>query len=96
MMTKQKVLIIEDDEAIRRGLADALQFAGYDTTEAAEGKRGLSMAVRSACDLILLDLVLPGLDGLDILREVRSTRPALPVIILTARGEEEDLPGKLA
>lgn len=87
---QQRILIIEDDEPIRRGMVDALTFAGYETMEAADGDTGLTMAVRSACDLILLDLVLPGPDGLEILREVRATRPGLPVIILTARGGETD------
>jgi DNA-binding response OmpR family regulator len=89
-MTKRRVLIVEDDPAIRQGIVDALGFEGYTTLEAADGDRGLEMAVSSDFDLLLLDLVLPGRDGLDILREVRVSRPTLPVIILTARGEESD------
>jgi DNA-binding response OmpR family regulator len=89
-MGKQRILIVEDDAAIRRGIVDALQFEGYATLEAADGNKGLQMAVTVECDLILLDLVLPGKDGLEILREVRATRPTLPVIVLTARGEEGD------
>jgi DNA-binding response OmpR family regulator len=89
-MSKQIILVIEDDAAIRRGIVDALNFDGYKTQEAAEGKTGLAMALQSHCDLILLDLVLPKIGGLDILGEVRKSRPALPVIILTARGEESD------
>ena len=89
-MSKQKILVIEDDGAIRQGILDALEFEGYLTVEAASGDRGLELAVQVDCDLILLDLVLPVLGGLDILREVRSVRPTLPVIILTARGEEND------
>ena len=64
--------------------------AGYETLQAADGSSGLKMAVKVDCDLILLDLVLPEYDGLKILKEVRSVRPTLPVIILTARGEEQD------
>jgi len=89
-MSRQRILIVEDDAAIRRGIVDALAFEGFGTFEAAYGLKGLDMAVTCACDLILLDLVLPGRDGLEILREVRATRPTLPVIILTARGEEGD------
>jgi DNA-binding response OmpR family regulator len=89
-MGRQRILIVEDDAAIRRGIVDALQFEGYATLEAADGNKGLQMAVTVECDLILLDLVLPGKDGLEILREVRATRPTLPVIVLTARGEEGD------
>jgi DNA-binding response OmpR family regulator len=90
LMAKQQVLVIEDDAAIRRGIADALRFEGYGALEAGNGRDGLDMALRSACDLLLLDLVLPGRDGLEILREVRAGRPTLPVIILTARGDESD------
>ncbi len=89
-MTKQQILTIEDDEAIRRGIVDALEFAGYRPLEAADGPRGLEMAGSCHVDLLLLDLVLPGRDGFDILREVRRARPTLPIIILTSRGEEAD------
>jgi two-component system alkaline phosphatase synthesis response regulator PhoP len=89
-MSKPCILVIEDDPAIRQGIVDALGFEGYATRSAATGTAGLELAVRMDCDLVLLDLVLPGKDGLEILREVRVTRPTLPVIILTARGEEPD------
>ncbi len=88
-MGKHRILIIEDDAAIRQGIVDAVEFAGYDPLEAARGDEGLAMAVKVDCSLILLDLVLPGCDGFDILKQVRATRPTLPVIILTARGEED-------
>ena len=84
------VLTIEDDAAIRRGIVDALRFAGYDTIEAGDGQSGLEMASRRQFDLLLLDLVLPKRDGFEILREVRRLRPTLPVIVLTARGDEAD------
>jgi DNA-binding response OmpR family regulator len=89
-MTKRSILIVEDDPAIRQGMKDALTFAGYDTLEAEDGPAGLDTAVKADYDLLLLDLVLPGCDGLDILKAVRAGRPTLPVIILTARGEESD------
>jgi len=89
-MGKRRVLVIEDDSAIRQGIVDALQYSGYQTLEAADGRAGLDMAVGCDCDLLLLDLVLPHTDGLDILARVRETRPTLPVIILTARGAETD------
>jgi two-component system alkaline phosphatase synthesis response regulator PhoP len=89
-MDQRQILVIEDDPAIRRGLVDALSFAGYTLTEAGDGPSGLHAALQSRCDLILLDLVLPGGDGLVILREVRTARPRLPVIVLTARGSEDD------
>ena len=89
-MKARRVLVIEDDSAIRQGIVDALRFAGYAADEADNGDDGLELAVTGEYDLVLLDLILPGRDGLEILREVRSARPALPVIVLTARGEESD------
>jgi len=89
-MSQQTILTIEDDAAIRRGIVDALGYAGYRVLESGDGHDGLDMAVRHDYDLLLLDLVLPGNDGLSILREVRKTRPTQPVIILSARGEEDD------
>ncbi len=89
-MSRLRILTVEDDPAIRRGVVDALRFAGYDVLEAADGEAGLEMALRRQFDLLLLDLVLPKRDGLEILREVRRLRPVLPIIILSARGEEAD------
>jgi DNA-binding response OmpR family regulator len=86
----KQILVVEDDAAIRRGIVDALEFEGYRTVQAANGRAGRDAAVRLDCDLLLLDLVLPEADGLDILAEVRQARPTLPVIILTARGDEAD------
>jgi DNA-binding response OmpR family regulator len=89
-MSDKRVLVVEDDGAIRRGLVDALRFHGYQVAQAADGREGLDLALRPEHDLLLLDLVLPGTQGLDILREVRLAFPTLPVIILTARGDEAD------
>ena len=82
-MAQQIVLVIEDDAAIRQGLVDALQYEGYATLEADNGEDGLRLATTGTYDLLLLDLVLPGVGGLDILKETRAVRPALPVIILS-------------
>ena len=89
-MPRATVLVVEDDASIRRGIVDALKFEGYAALEAASGTVGLDMALTAECDLILLDLVMTGKDGLEILRETRQARATLPVIILTARGEERD------
>lgn len=89
-MPKQTILTIEDDAAIRRGVVDALTFAGYEVLEAGDGTTGCQAAITREYDLLLLDLVLPGKLGLDILRELRNARPTVPVIILSARGEEND------
>ena len=89
-MTTQRILVIEDEAPIRRGIVDTLRFHGFDVFEAADGGDGKQMALRVECDLILLDIMLPGCSGLEILKAVRSSRPTLPVIILTARGDEDD------
>lgn len=89
-MARQRILVIEDDEAIREGVVDALTFAGFDALEASQGDTGKDMAIRVDCDLLLLDLVLPKISGLDILRAVRQSRPTLPVIIVTAKGSEAE------
>lgn len=89
-MPARRVLVIEDDAAIRRGVADALRFDGYQPLEAGTFQEGLEAALRWPCELVLLDLVLPGGDGLDILARTREAHPALPVIVLTARGAEQD------
>jgi len=85
-----QILTVEDDHAIRRGIVDALRFAGYHPFEAATGDLGLKLATERSYDLLLLDLVLPGCHGLDILRAVQRIRPNQPVIILTALGDEHD------
>lgn len=89
-MPRKRILVVEDDPAIRRGLVDALGFAGFDVLEASEGARGRALVRDSDLDLLILDLVLPGRDGLSILREIRAVRSPLPVIVLTARGAEND------
>ena len=91
-MTKQTILIIEDERDIRELLVYNLQKAGYATLDSGDGKTGLAMARSELPDLILLDLMLPGLDGLSVCRELeRSPNTAsIPVIMLTAKGEEMD------
>lgn len=89
-MPARTILVVEDDAAIRRGVQDALQFAGYATLTAADGKEGTKLALTATFDLMLLDLVLPHASGFDILKALRSERPGTPVIILSARGEEND------
>lgn len=90
MAEKRTVVVVEDEDAIRRGIVDALRAAGYEPVEAADGQVGLAEAQRAGVDLVLLDLLLPKLDGFDVLEQLRVTRPSLPVIILSARGSEDD------
>src|SRR5262245_54362774 len=87
---QKRILVVEDDSSIRRGLVDALEFHAFAVAEAKTGDAGQEMALNSACDLVLLDLILPGRDGLKILQEIRKVRPTLPVIIMTAKGAEDD------
>lgn len=89
-MALAKILVVEDDGAIRRGLCDALKYSGYETHEAADGKAGLDAALTLEVDLVLLDILMPKMDGLTVLREIRNAQPGLPVIVLTAKGEEQD------
>jgi DNA-binding response OmpR family regulator len=89
-MAAANVVIVEDEAAIRRGVVDALRLSGYKVTEAADGNAGLEASVRLGVDLVLLDLLLPKMDGISVLVELRRMRPTLPVIILTARGGEDD------
>jgi DNA-binding response OmpR family regulator len=89
-VTRAHVVVIEDEPAIRRGVVDALRLTGYAVTEVAEGRSAAAVARQDGVDLVLLDLLLPGRDGLDVLAELRRNRPTLPVIVLTARGGEDD------
>jgi len=88
MAASARILIIEDDAAIRRGVRDALRHAGYEPHEAADGRMGLEQLRVHACDLVLLDMILPDIDGMEVLQSLRQTSPALPVIFLTACGTE--------
>ncbi|MEM8711036.1 MAG: response regulator, partial [Planctomycetota bacterium] len=88
-MTKH-VLIIEDEPVIRRTLKDALRANGYDVTEAGDGETGEAIALRDAVDLVLLDVMLPGKSGFEVLKALRSDRLSIPIVMLTARGEESD------
>ena len=73
-MTIGTVLVVEDDAAIRRGIADSLRFAGYGVLEAADGVAGLSTALSAAPDLVLLDVLMPKRDGFEVLGELRRVR----------------------
>ena len=86
----RRILTIEDDAAIRRGIVDTLRFSGYEVHEAADSPEGTRMAISLDIDLLLLDLVLPSGNGFDVLTKVRRAKPQLPIIVLTARGEEDD------
>lgn len=86
----QTILIVEDDPSMRTGLLDNLQFEGYQTLCADNGKDGLTMAFEDDPDLLLLDIMLPQMDGITVCRRLRESGCTLPVIMLTARTEEID------
>ncbi len=89
-MTPRVILVIEDDLSIRRGMVAALRHAGYEVREAGDGVTGSELALAGGLDLVLLDLVLPLRDGLDVLRRIRREDPTLPVIVVTACGAEDE------
>ncbi len=89
-MTRRQVLVVEDDAPIRRGVVDALEAHGYLPIEAGDGATAIELALGRPIELMLLDLMLPICGGLEVLTQVRDARPTLPVIILTARGDEND------
>jgi DNA-binding response OmpR family regulator len=90
MLSKARIVVVEDEPAIRRGVSDALRISGYEVAEASDGFAGLMQASQPHVDLVLLDILLPRRDGLEVLCELRKSYPARPVILLTARGTEED------
>jgi two-component system alkaline phosphatase synthesis response regulator PhoP len=85
-----RILIVDDEPEMLRGLEDNLQFEGYQTVTAGDGRKGLALALSEAPDLILLDVMMPGMSGWDLCRELRGRGLDVPVIMLTARGEEVD------
>ena len=88
--SKPVVLVVEDDPAIRRGLTDSLRHAGYEVIDTGDGLEAQRILRGTELDLVLLDVVLPGRNGFELLPELRENRPTLPVIMVTARGAEED------
>jgi DNA-binding response OmpR family regulator len=85
-----EILIVEDEAGIADFLQRGLRDEGYEVEAVADGVAGARAALEPGVDLVVLDRMLPGRDGIDVLREVRAARPALPVIMLTARGEVAD------
>ncbi len=88
---KAHILIVEDDQAILSGLSDVLIFNGYSVKGAADGGEGLQMILDEQFDLVLLDVMLPTMDGFTICKRVREAKPAQPIIMITAKGAEDDI-----
>jgi DNA-binding response OmpR family regulator len=91
MQRKIRILIIEDETAIRAGLTDVFVYHGYEVESAADGREGLAKGLGGTFDLILLDVMLPGIDGFTICNRIRTVDRDQPIIMLTARTADEDI-----
>jgi len=87
----ETVLIVEDDPTMLRGLKDNFEFKGYKVVTASDGEKGLEAALNAKPDLILLDIMLPKINGYEICRLIREAKLLMPIIMLTAKGEESDI-----
>ncbi len=85
-----RILVVEDETSLREGIVDLLSGDGHTVTAAADGAAGLETGLRDPFDVVVLDLMLPRLDGMEVCRRLRSARPGLPILMLTARGSEDD------
>jgi DNA-binding response OmpR family regulator len=86
-----RILIVEDEPALLRGLKDTFAAQGYEILAASDGEQGLGMALDRNPDLILLDIMLPRVNGYEICRAVRERGLEMPILMLTAKGQEEDI-----
>src|SRR2546427_6341973 len=85
-----RILIVEDEPNMVAGLRDNFEYEGYEVITAGDGAEGLGRALNEAPDLVVLDVMMPKMSGLDVCKQLKAKRPALPVIMLTARGQEVD------
>ncbi|MGA3019586.1 MAG: response regulator transcription factor [Bryobacteraceae bacterium] len=90
-MKGSRILIVEDEPALLRGLTDTFAAKGCHVLSAADGERGLDLALTAQPDLVLLDIMLPKVNGYEICRAIREHSMDVPIIMLTARGQEEDI-----
>ncbi|HEV3031643.1 MAG TPA: response regulator, partial [Polyangia bacterium] len=87
---RRRILIIEDEPDLVRGLRDALEFEGFDILSSGLGRDGVKLARERGPDLVLLDLMLPDMNGFAVCEEIRASSPLVPIIMLTARSQESD------
>ncbi len=91
MKPKPRILVVEDEAPIREGLVDVLVYHGYEVEAVESGEEGLAHGRDAAIDLVVLDVMLPGLDGFDVCRRLRAEVPEIAILMLTAKGAEEDV-----
>jgi two-component system response regulator RegX3 len=89
--SKLEILVVEDEEPIRRGLCDVLAYHGYQPSGVADGEAGLEAGLSNRYALVLLDVMLPGINGFEVCAGLRAQHAHLPILMLTARGSEEDV-----
>jgi DNA-binding response OmpR family regulator len=89
-MASMRILLVEDEASLRAGIVDLLEADGHEVAAVGDGMAGVEAGLRERFDLVLLDLMLPRLDGIEVCRRLRAARPGLPILILTARGSEDD------
>jgi two-component system alkaline phosphatase synthesis response regulator PhoP len=87
---KTRILIVEDEPAMVQGLRDNFEYEGYEVISAADGVEGLELALTQDPDLLVLDVMMPKMSGLDVCKQLKAKKPAIPIIMLTARGQEID------
>jgi two-component system alkaline phosphatase synthesis response regulator PhoP len=87
---RTRILIVEDEPAMVAGLRDNFEYEGYDVISAGDGVEGLDRALADNPDLVVLDVMMPRMSGLDVCKQLKTQRPGLPIIMLTARGQEID------
>jgi len=87
---KTRILIVEDEPAMVAGLRDNFEFEGYEVISADNGVSGLERALADDPDLVVLDVMMPRMSGLDVCKQLKAKRPSIPIIMLTARGQEID------
>ena len=85
-----RILVVEDEASLREGIADLLTGDGHDVVAVGDGVAGVEAGLRDRFDLVVLDLMLPRLDGMEVCRRLRAARPGTPILMLTARGSEDD------
>jgi two-component system, OmpR family, response regulator RegX3 len=86
-----RILVIEDERGLREGLVDLLSGDGHEVSAAADGEDGVARGLADSFDLVVLDLMLPGLSGFEVCRRLRASRPGTAILMLTARGGEDDV-----